>query len=77
MGEAHEKDLMQATGLAVSLIGMLLEGKGVLPKGEFSQQLALLAGVTGETDRAQGDILKRWADVAAQVSRFRTTTPSA
>lgn len=77
MGEMHENDLMQATGLAVSLIGMLLEGNGVLPKGAFSQHLAILAKVTGETDGAQGDILERWADVAVQVSRFRTATPSA
>jgi hypothetical protein len=77
MDRTIENDLMQATGLAVSMIGVLLEGKGVLPAGEFSAQLALLAGITRETDRAQSDILKRWADVAAQVSRFRAAPPSA
>lgn len=69
MVETDNSELVQATGLAISLIGMLLEGREVLPKGEFSRHMANLARVTAETDPAQGDILERWAAISAQLSR--------
>ena len=35
MAETEASDLVEATGLAIALIGSLLEGRGLLPKGEF------------------------------------------
>lgn len=67
MDETENSELVQATGLAISLIGMLLEGREVLARGEFSRHIANLAHVTGEIDAAQGDILERWAEISAQV----------
>lgn len=69
MAETEASDLVEATGLAIALIGSLLEGRGLLPKGEFSRHLANLGQVTGETNAAQGGLLDRWAAIAAQVSR--------
>lgn len=71
VSDTDRDDLIQATGLAVSLIGSLLEGAKVLPGGEFGRHMANLASVTRESDRAQGDILDQWADMAALVSRSR------
>jgi hypothetical protein len=64
-------DLVQATGLAISLLGSLLEGAAVLEDGEFSRHMAYLASVTRETAPDQGDILDQWAAMAALVSRAR------
>lgn len=64
-------DLVQATGLAISLLGSLLEAADVLPDGEFSRHLANLASVTRETASEQGDILDQWAAVADLISRAR------
>ena len=69
MAETEDSDLVEATGLAIALIGSLLEGRGLLPKGEFSRHLSNLGQVTGETDAVQGGLLDRWAALAAQVSR--------
>lgn len=69
MSDTDDDTLGQATGLAISMIGMLLEGRDVLPKGEFSRRIANLAHVTGEVDPAQGDLLQRWAAISAQISR--------
>ena len=69
MAETEASDLVEATGLAIALISSLLEGRGLLPKGEFSRHLANLGQVTGETNAAQGGLLDRWAAIAAQVSR--------
>ena len=69
-GETVDRDadaLVHATGLAVSLFGSLLERAGTLPRGEFSQHLALLARVAAETDPRAGDILQGWTAMAAQV----------
>lgn len=71
MSDTNTDDLAEATGLAISLLGSLLEGADVLPAGEFSRHMANLAGVTRETAPEQGDILDRWAAVAALVSRAR------
>ena len=73
MSDMDTDDLAEATGLAVSLLGALLEGSDVLPDGEFSRHMANLASVTRETAPEQGDILERWAAVAALVSRARQT----
>lgn len=69
MADTQHGELVQATGLALSMIGMLLEGQAVLARGEFSRHIANLAAVTGEVDAAQGDILARWAAISAEVSR--------
>lgn len=66
-----DHDLVQAQGLAFSLVGSLLEGHGILPPGEFGRQLALLANVTGESAPAQGEILSAWAELAAKVMAYR------
>lgn len=68
MAETEDSDLAEATGLAIALIGSLLEGRGLLPKGEFSRHLSNLGQVTGETDAAQGGLLDRWAALSAQIS---------
>ena len=68
MAETEDSDLAEATGLAIALIGSLLEGRGLLPKGEFSRHLSNLGQVTGETDAAQCGLLDRWAALSAQIS---------
>lgn len=68
MADTDHGELVQATGMALSLIGMLLEGRAVLPKGEFSRHIANLAVVTREVDGAQADILARWAAISAEIS---------
>ncbi len=69
MADPEHSDLVQATGLAIALIGSLLEGRGLLPKGEFNRHLANLGQITRETDTLQGELLERWAAISAQVSR--------
>jgi hypothetical protein len=69
MVETDNSDLVHATGLAISLIGMLLEGREVLPKGEFNRHLGNLARVTAEVEPTQGDILERWAEISAKIGR--------
>lgn len=71
MNDTDTDDLVQATGLAIALLGSLLEGARVLPKGEFSRHMANLAIVTHETTPDQGDILDQWAAMVAQISRAR------
>jgi hypothetical protein len=66
-----DNDLVQAQGLAFSLIGSLLEGHGVLPPGEFGRHLAVLANVTRESAPAQGEILSVWAALAAKVTAHK------
>lgn len=69
IADTEHNDLVQATGLAIALIGSLLEGRGLLPKGEFNRHLANLGQITGETDAAQGELLDGWAAISAQASR--------
>lgn len=69
MADPEPSDLVQATGLAIALIGSLLEGRGLLPKGELNRHLANLGQITRETDALQGELLERWAAISAQVSR--------
>ena len=69
MADPEHSDLVQAPGLAIALIGSLLEGRGLLPKGEFNRHLANLGQITRETDTLQGELLERWAAISAQVSR--------
>lgn len=71
MNEPDTDDLAQATGLAVALLGALLENAHKLPKGEFSRHMANLASVTHETAPEQGYILDQWAAIATQVSHGR------
>lgn len=72
MAETYSDDLVKATGLAVSLIGSLLEGAKVVPRGDFAQHLANLAAVTRETNPDQADILERWAMLSESVGRARS-----
>lgn len=72
MAEPYSDDLTQAAGLAVSLIGSLLEGANVVPRGDFAQHLANLAAVTHETNPNQGDILDRWATLSERVGNSRS-----
>ena len=67
MAQIEQSELVRATGLAVALIGLLLEGHAVLSKGEFSRHIANLALITGEDDPLPGEILTHWAAIAAQV----------
>lgn len=69
MAQTHSEDLDQATGLAISLIGSLLEGAKVVPRGDFALHLTNLAAVTHETDPDQGDILGRWAALSERVGK--------
>ena len=69
MNDTDTDDLAQATGLAVALLGALLESAHKLPKGEFSRHMANLASVTRETAREQSYILNEWAAIAAQISQ--------
>ncbi len=60
-------DLIRAQGLALAMVGALLERSGVTPCGEFSQHLAMLAVITGETSAAQGEILGLWAAMTRDI----------
>ena len=59
-------DLLHAQGLALALVGGLLEGAGLIGEGEFGRLLGLLAAVTAETNDSQGDILAAWAGIASR-----------
>lgn len=73
MDEMDLDDLIQATGLAVTLIGSLLEAPPrTLARGEFGRHLENLAAVTQETSLSQGAILQRWGRLAATASRARS-----
>jgi hypothetical protein len=63
--DVETMDLVCAQGLALALVGALLEGDGVVAKGEFSRLLGTLAVVTAETNGAQGDILAAWSAMAS------------
>jgi hypothetical protein len=65
-GDDH--DLIQAHGLALALVGQLLEREQPIPRGEFSRYLAVLAEVTRETSERQGAILSTWAELALRAS---------
>ena len=56
-----DHDLAQALGLALAMIGTLLERERPVQRGEFSRLLAMLACVTSETSSEQGQILSMWA----------------
>lgn len=71
MAQVDVDDMVQATGLVVALLGSLLEGAEVIPRGEFGRHLANLAAVTHEANSAQGEILDLWATLAKQVSSVR------
>jgi len=67
MGEvSEEQDLVQALGLALAMVGALLERDQPIPRGEFSRLLAVLAEVTRESEDRQGEILSAWATLAAR-----------
>lgn len=61
-------DLVQAMGLALSLVGVLLSRGEPVALTEFARLLDVLATVTNEASERQGQILSTWAAVA-----FRTT----
>ena len=54
-------DPVRAQGLALAMVGSLLERRAPMAAGEFGHHLALLAAITGETSRAEGEILAMWA----------------
>jgi hypothetical protein len=63
-----DQDLIQAQGLALALVGSLLERDAAVPRGEFSRYLAVLADVTRETSDRQAEILSAWAELALKAS---------
>lgn len=70
-GNSVDDDIIQALGLALAIVGSLLERKGRIPHGEFSRCLALLADVTDESNGRQGQILSEWANLCSHVSTTR------
>jgi hypothetical protein len=60
-----DMSVVRAQGVALALVGTLLEREGILPSGEFGRLLGLLAAITAETDRVQGDTLAIWAALAS------------
>jgi hypothetical protein len=65
---SEEQDLVQALGLALAMVGALLEREQPIPRGEFSRLLAVLAEVTRESEDRQGAILSDWAALAARAN---------
>jgi hypothetical protein len=63
-----DPDLIQAQGLALALVGSLLERDQPVPRGEFGRYLAVLADVTRETSDRQAEILSAWAELAFKAS---------
>jgi hypothetical protein len=61
--------IVRAQGVVVALVGTLLEREGIVPLGEFGRLLGLLAVITAETDKAQGDVLAIWAALASDAPR--------
>jgi hypothetical protein len=66
-----EHDLVQALGLALAMIGALLECERPIPRGEFGRLLTMLAGVTSENSSEQGQILSTWATLAEKAHSAR------
>lgn len=66
--ELNLDPIVRAQGIALSLIGAVLERQGGLPKGEFSQLLGLMSTLTAETDTDAADILAAWTIVAKQAT---------
>jgi len=58
-------DLVRAHGVALALIGRLLERHGVAPVGEFGALLGLMATVTDEAYPEQGEILAMWSNMVS------------
>jgi len=67
-GFGDDDDLIQAHGLALALVGSLLERDEPVPRGEFGRYLAVLAGVTRESNGRQAEILSAWAELAFKAS---------
>ncbi len=63
-----DKDLIRAQGVALALVGMLLEGAVIVERGEFGRLLGLMASITGEASAGQGEILSLWAAMASEAS---------
>jgi hypothetical protein len=61
--------IVRAQGAVLALVGTLLEREGIVPLGEFGRLLGLLAVITAETDKAQGDVLAVWAALASDAPR--------
>jgi len=61
-GEYH--DLIQAQGLALALVGSLLERDEPVRRGEFGRYLTVLAEVARESSDRQAEILSAWAELA-------------
>jgi hypothetical protein len=69
--DRHLDSVIRAQGMLVALIGTLLERRGGVAPGEFSELLGLMSAVTAETDVEAGDILAVWtrfADEHGQVT---------
>jgi len=66
--ELNLDPIVRAQGVALSLIGAVLERQGGLPKGEFAQMLGLMSTLTAETDTDAADILAAWTLVAKQAA---------
>lgn len=66
-----DHDLMQALGLALAMVGALLERDRPIQRGEFSRLLGLLARVTKEKSYEQGEILSAWATLAGRAHTAR------
>jgi hypothetical protein len=54
--------------MALTLVGTLLEGSGIIERGEFGRLLGIMAAITGEASRGQGEILALWAAMASEAS---------
>ena len=67
---------VRAQGIALALIGSILERKGGLPSGEFSRLLGLIGAATAETDREAGDLLGVWAAFSAPAGAADVSTDS-
>ena len=61
--------VIRAQGVALALVGTLLEREGIVPVGELARLLGLLAVLSAETDKAQGDVLAVWAALASDARR--------
>ena len=56
--------IVRAQGVALALIGALLERRAELPAGEFSRLLGIMSVATADADPEAGEILAAWTAIA-------------
>jgi hypothetical protein len=68
--------MVRAQGIALAVVGSILERKGGLPTGEFSRLLGLIGAATAETDPEAGNLLGVWSAFSAPIAASNASNDS-